>query len=114
MLQCEKYINELAKQIVPLQINNGGPVIMVQAENEFGSYVAQRKDIPLEQHKKYSHKIKDFLVRSGITVPFFTSDGSSLFKGGSIEELYLLPMASDVDVLKKMLMNTTVAKVLIW
>lgn len=102
LLQCEKYINELAKQIVPLQINNGGPVIMVQAENEFGSYVAQRKDIPLEQHKKYSHKIKDFLVRSGITVPFFTSDGSSLFKGGSIEGA--LPTAngeSDVDVLKK-------------
>ncbi|MCS3530974.1 beta-galactosidase [Chryseobacterium sp. JUb7] len=102
LLQCEKYINELAKQIVPLQINNGGPVIMVQAENEFGSYVAQRKDIPLEQHKKYSHKIKDFLVRSGITVPFFTSDGSSLFKGGSIEGA--LPTAngeSDIDVLKK-------------
>ncbi|KXH82856.1 glycoside hydrolase family 35 protein [Chryseobacterium kwangjuense] len=100
--QCENYINQLAKQLIPLQINNGGPVIMVQAENEFGSYVAQRKDISLEQHRTYSHKIKDLLLKSGLSVPFFTSDGSSLFKGGSIEGA--LPTAngeSDIDVLKK-------------
>ncbi|ROI02344.1 beta-galactosidase [Chryseobacterium sp. G0240] len=100
--ECEKYIRQLAKQIVPLQINNGGPVIMVQAENEFGSYVAQRKDISLEEHRKYSHKIKEMLVKEGISVPLFTSDGSSLFKGGSIEGA--LPTAngeSDIDVLKK-------------
>lgn len=100
--ECRKYISQLAKQIVPLQINNGGPVIMVQAENEFGSYVAQRKDIPLEEHRKYSHKIKDMLLKSGISVPLFTSDGSSLFKGGSIEGA--LPTAngeSDIAVLKK-------------
>ncbi|GEJ46917.1 beta-galactosidase [Chryseobacterium sp. ON_d1] len=100
--ECRKYISELAKQIVPLQINNGGPVIMVQAENEFGSYVAQRKDISLEEHRKYSHKIKEMLLKSGISVPLFTSDGSSLFKGGSVEGA--LPTAngeSDIDVLKK-------------
>jgi len=100
--ECNKYIHQLAKQIVPLQINNGGPVIMVQAENEFGSYAAQRKDIPLEEHRKYSHKIKEMLLKNGISVPLFTSDGSSLFKGGSIEGA--LPTAngeSDIDVLKK-------------
>ncbi|REC49113.1 glycoside hydrolase family 35 protein [Chryseobacterium pennipullorum] len=100
--ECEKYIGELAKQIVPLQIDRGGPVIMVQAENEFGSYVAQRKDISLEEHRKYSHKIKEMLVKKGISVPLFTSDGSSLFKGGAIEGA--LPTAngeSDIDVLKK-------------
>ena len=100
--ECEKYINQLAKQIVPLQINNGGPIIMVQAENEFGSYVAQRKDISLEEHRKYSHKIKDMLLKGGISVPLFTSDGSSLLKGGSIEGA--LPTAngeSDIEVLKK-------------
>lgn len=100
--ECRKYINQLAKQIVPLQINNGGPVIMVQAENEFGSYVAQRKDIPLEEHRKYSHKIKEMLLNSGVSVPLFTSDGSSLFKGGSIEGA--IPTANgegDIDILKK-------------
>ncbi len=100
--ECEKYIQQLARQIVPLQIDKGGPVIMVQAENEFGSYVAQRKDIPLDEHRKYSHKIKDMLIKAGISVPLFTSDGSSLFKGGSIEGA--LPTAngeSDIEALKK-------------
>nr|WP_228408614.1 beta-galactosidase family protein [Chryseobacterium sp. JV274] len=100
--ECRKYINQLAKQIVPMQINNGGPVIMVQAENEFGSYVAQRKDIPLEEHRKYSHKIKEMLLNSGVSVPLFTSDGSSIFKGGSIEGA--IPTANgegDIDILKK-------------
>ncbi|MGI9581864.1 glycoside hydrolase family 35 protein [Chryseobacterium sp. RRHN12] len=100
--ECRKYINQLAKQIKPMQITDGGPVIMVQAENEFGSYVAQRKDISLEEHRKYSHKIKEMLLKSGISVPLFTSDGSSLFKGGSVEGA--LPTAngeSDINVLKK-------------
>ncbi|ASK32800.1 beta-galactosidase [Chryseobacterium sp. T16E-39] len=100
--QCERYINQLAKQIIPLQINHGGPVIMVQAENEFGSYVSQRKDIALEKHRIYSHKIKDLIIKSGITVPLFTSDGSSLFRGGSIERA--LPTANgedNIEVLKK-------------
>jgi len=68
-----------------LQITKGGPVIMIQAENEFGSYVAQRKDIPLSEHKIYSHAIKDQLLKAGVDVPLFTSDGSWLFEGGFIE-----------------------------
>jgi beta-galactosidase len=82
---CNAYISRLISEVKNLQITNGGPIIMFQAENEFGSYVVQRKDIPLEQHRAYSHVIKDQLLRAGVTVPLFTSDGSSLFKGGSIE-----------------------------
>ena len=55
---CRVYINQLADQLRDQQITKGGPIIMVQAENEFGSYVAQRKDIPLETHKAYSAKIR--------------------------------------------------------
>ncbi|HEX7458020.1 MAG TPA: beta-galactosidase, partial [Ginsengibacter sp.] len=55
---CKTYINKLADQVKDLQITKGGPIIMVQAENEFGSYVAQRSDISLEDHKAYSAAIK--------------------------------------------------------
>jgi beta-galactosidase len=75
---------------------------MVQVENEFGSYVAQRKDIPLEEHKKYSAAIKQELLDAGFDVPLFTSDGSWLFKGGTIEGA--LPTANgedNIDNLKK-------------
>jgi beta-galactosidase len=83
---CRVYINHLAAQVKDLQITHGGPIIMVQAENEFGSYVAQRKDIPLEQHKAYSAAIKQELLDAGFDVPMFTSDGSWLLEGGSIKD----------------------------
>jgi beta-galactosidase len=75
---------------------------MIQAENEFGSYVAQRKDIPLAEHKIYSKAIKDQLLKAGVEVPLFTSDGSWLFEGGTIEGA--MPTANgedDVDKLMK-------------
>lgn len=99
---CKVYINHLVDQIRDLQITKGGPVIMVQAENEFGSYVAQRKDIPLADHKKYNSAIKQQLLDAGVEVPLFTSDGSWLFEGGSIAGV--LPTANgedDVEKLKK-------------
>jgi beta-galactosidase len=94
------YIQQLAKQIKPFLVTNGGPVIMVQAENEFGSYVAQRKDIPLSEHKLYNAKIKQLLIDAGINVPLFTSDGSWLFSGGAIEGV--LPTANGEDDVVKL------------
>ncbi|MEO6814408.1 MAG: beta-galactosidase [Ginsengibacter sp.] len=99
---CRTYINHLAAQVKDLQITHGGPIIMVQVENEFGSYVAQRKDIPLESHKAYSAAIKQELIDAGFDVPLFTSDGSYLFNGGTIEGA--LPTANgegNIGTLKK-------------
>lgn len=98
----KKYIDRLYKEVGHLQITQGGPIIMVQVENEFGSYAAQRKDIPLEEHRSYNAKIKDELLAAGFEVPLFTSDGSWLFNGGAIEGA--LPTAngeSNVANLKK-------------
>jgi beta-galactosidase len=84
MDSCRVYINHLADQLRDLQITHGGPIIMVQAENEFGSYVAQRKDISLADHKEYSYAIKKMLLDAGFNVPLYTSDGDWLFEGGTI------------------------------
>lgn len=97
---CNVYINKLAEQIKDQQITHGGPVIMVQAENEFGSYVAQRPDIPLEQHKAYSSAILKQLMAAGFDVPLFTSDGSWLFKGGAIDGV--LPTANGEGNIKNL------------
>jgi beta-galactosidase len=81
---CKVYINKLAEQVINLQVTRGGPIIMVQVENEFGSYISQRTDIPLEQHRKYYHSIMQLLKDAGFNVPMFTSDGSWLFDNGAI------------------------------
>ena len=97
---CSLYLKQLTDQVKDLQITKGGPIIMVQAENEFGSYVSQRKDIPLEKHRSYNEKIKEQLLAYGIDVPLFTSDGSWLFKGGSIKGV--LPTANGENSIEKL------------
>lgn len=77
------YIDRLYKEVGHLQVTKGGPIVMVQCENEFGSYVSQRKDIPLEEHRRYNATIKQQLADAGFEVPLFTSDGTWLFEGGA-------------------------------
>ncbi|WP_313468142.1 beta-galactosidase, partial [Carnobacterium sp.] len=36
--KVDRYFNRLFKEIIPLQINEGGPIIMMQVENEYGGY----------------------------------------------------------------------------
>jgi len=86
------YINRLYQEVGKQLITKGGPIIMVQVENEFGSYVFQRKDIPIEEHRVYNEKIKDQLLAAGFDVPLFSSDGSWLFEGGTINGI--LPTAN--------------------
>lgn len=98
----KKYINRLYQEVAHLQITQGGPIIMVQVENEFGSYVSQRPDIPMAEHLSYNAKIKDQLEKAGFDVPLFTSDGTWLFDGGAIKGV--LPTANgenNVNNLKK-------------
>ena len=102
LAHTKAYIERLYQEVGDLQFTKGGPIIMVQCENEFGSYVSQRQDIPLEEHKAYNARIKQQLADAGFEVPLFTSDGSWLFEGGSTEGA--LPTAngeSDVENLKK-------------
>jgi beta-galactosidase len=37
-----RYLQAVAKQLAPLQVNHGGPILMVQVENEYGSYGADK------------------------------------------------------------------------
>ena len=64
----DRYLDQLCHQIRPLLCTNGGPVIMVQCENEYGYY---------GDDKVYLNYLKDGFIRRGIDVPLFTSDGTS-------------------------------------
>ncbi len=66
MKAAERYINRLADVLRPHLITNGGPVLMIQIENEYGSYGNDRN---------YLAALKDIWVRNDIDVPFFTGDG---------------------------------------
>lgn len=60
------YFDELLPRLAPLQITHGGPIIMMQVENEYGSY---------GDDKTYLEKLRDGMRARGIDVPLVTSDG---------------------------------------
>jgi beta-galactosidase len=62
------YVQHLAKEVAPLQCVNGGPILMVQVENEYGSY---------GNDKQYLKKLQQLWVANGIKVPFYTADGAA-------------------------------------
>ena len=64
----ENYLSKLFDQIRPLLFTNGGPIIMMQCENEYGYY---------GDDKTYLKYLYDCYRRLGIDVPLFTSDGTS-------------------------------------
>lgn len=70
MAAVERYVQNLSAVVKPYLITNGGPVIMVQVENEYGSYGNDRN---------YMHAMKNLWVAQGIDVPFYTSDGATTY-----------------------------------
>ena len=60
------YLKKLGEQLAALQITHGGPIILVQVENEYGSYASDHV---------YMGKIRDLDRAAGFDVPFFTADG---------------------------------------
>lgn len=63
----EIYFKRLVEIIKPFQSTNNGPIVMVQLENEFGSYGT---DHP------YISYLQKLWLELGITVPFYSADGA--------------------------------------
>jgi beta-galactosidase len=74
---CEAYILRLADVLRDLQVHRGGPVLMVQVENEYGSYGNDRD---------YLLTLKGFWEKAGLEVPLYTADGATpyMLEAGSI------------------------------
>jgi len=76
---AETYMKKLGEQLAPLQITHGGPIILVQVENEYGSYGSDHV---------YMGKIRDMDRAAGFDVPFFTADGGgNMMANGSLSDV---------------------------
>ena len=64
----DMYLDRLCAEIKPYLTTNGGSVIMIQCENEYGYY---------GDDKEYLNYLKQGFIDRGINVPLFTSDGTS-------------------------------------
>ena len=79
MEPAARWIKRLGQELAPLQIGNGGPIILVQVENEYGSFG--------DDHE-YMRDIQRLLVDSGFTqAQLYTADGADEIPGGSLPDL---------------------------
>ncbi|MFD0832482.1 glycoside hydrolase family 35 protein [Mucilaginibacter boryungensis] len=77
MAAVTSYITHLASEVRPLLCTNGGPILMTQIENEYGSYA---------NDKTYLQALRKLWLKNGIHVPFYTADGATpyMLDAGSI------------------------------
>lgn len=79
--RVDAFWDVLFKKLRPLLCTNGGPIIAMQVENEYGSY---------GNDSRYLNYLRDGMVRRGIDVLQFTSDGPAdvMLTGGSLPDVY--------------------------
>jgi beta-galactosidase len=64
-----RYFDRLAQELAPLEAECGGPILMVQVENEYGSY---------GQDLEYLGAIRDLIRQAGFRAPLYTSNGPGM------------------------------------
>ncbi len=72
----QKYLNALGRQLAPLQVTHGGNILLVQVENEYGSFDADHV---------FMRKNMDAIRAAGFDVPLFTADGEGQMPAGHID-----------------------------
>lgn len=80
------YLLALGKQLAPLQINHGGNILMVQIENEYGSY---------GNDKEYLALNKQLFVEAGFDGLLYTCDPARDVANGSLPGL--MPAVNGID-----------------
>ena len=90
MEYVERYMKKVFEQIADLQFSNGGNIIAMQVENEYGHYGSD---------KVYLQQLQDMMVACGQTELAFTSDSpvEKTMTGGTLDDTYkTMNFGSDV------------------
>ena len=79
MERVKLFERKVGEQLASLTIQNGGPIIMVQVENEYGSY---------GENKAYVSAIRDIVRQSGFDkMTLFQCDWASNFEKNGLDDL---------------------------
>lgn len=79
--KVDRYYDTLVPKFTKYLSTNGGPIIGVQIENEYGSY---------GNDHKYLSYLEEALIKRGVNVPLFTSDGPThwMLSGGTLPHIW--------------------------
>ena len=74
-----RYLKEVGRVLAPLQVTHGGPILLVQAENEYGFFA---KDAD------YMGEIRQALLDAGFDVPLFACNPVHALRNGYRADLF--------------------------
>ncbi|MDW5267722.1 MAG: beta-galactosidase [Edaphobacter sp.] len=80
MASVESYISKLSSIIKPHLVHNGGPILMVQVENEYGSFHGQGINVDRGDYSidpRHVEDLRQLWVKHGLTSVFSTNNGES-------------------------------------
>jgi len=87
MVPVERWIKRLGKEVADLQIGRGGPILITQLENEYGSFAQQDKSAdPTHAYMTHMH---DIFLRAGFTDSLLdTVDGGDELPAGGVPGVF--------------------------
>jgi len=78
MEPCGRWLKRLGAEIAHLEIDRGGPILMTQVENEYGSF---------GQDHAYMAAVRDQVRAAGFEGQLYTVDGAAVIDNGALPDL---------------------------
>ncbi len=75
----QRYLKEVGRVLGPLQVTNGGPILMVQVENEYGFY---------SDDSEYMGVMRQAVLDAGFDVPLFACNPQHTLTRGYRDDLF--------------------------
>lgn len=75
----QRYLKEVGRVLTPLQVTQGGPILMVQVENEYGFY---------SDDSDYMGIMRQAVIDAGFDVPLFACNPQHTLKRGYRDDLF--------------------------
>ncbi len=75
----QRYLKEVGKVLAPMQVTHGGPILMVQVENEYGFY---------SDDAEYMGIMRQSVLDAGFDVPLFACNPQHTLKRGYRDDLF--------------------------
>lgn len=79
MAAAQKWLKEVGRVLGPLQVTEGGPILMAQVENEYGFY---GKDA------EYMRQMRQAMLDGGFTIPLFACNPPYALQNGHVPDLF--------------------------
>lgn len=76
---AKRYLKEVGRVLAPLQVTRGGPLLMVQVENEYGSF---------GNDAAYLGALRQALLDAGFDVPLFACNPRNAIANGLRDDLF--------------------------